>query len=76
MYGTHYRYDGTKVSLLKCWRHGCKESVDPHDELGLCPEHIEEMRDPGYSVELAGLQLDSPEQREVPEGPYIQRPIE
>ena len=28
-----------------CWKHGCTESVPKEDPLGLCSDHIEELRE-------------------------------
>lgn len=41
----------TIFDLARCWRvvsqfgQRCPEKVDPEDMLGLCPDHIEEMRE-------------------------------
>lgn len=32
--------------LLTCWRDGCRGRVDADDDLGLCPAHREELREP------------------------------
>jgi hypothetical protein len=52
MFGHRPQYTGVNVILHLCWRAHCKELVDSHDTLGLCPTHIEELRDPDFSREL------------------------
>jgi len=56
-------YEGVRVNLRKCWRSHCNEEVDTHDDLGLCTEHISEMRDPDYFRELGEYEMDLPEPR-------------
>jgi len=34
-----------KIAGKVCWRDGCKVRLWPPNDLGLCPEHIDEMRE-------------------------------
>jgi hypothetical protein len=73
--GRPYHYEGTRVNLAECWRGHCREPVDIRDDLGLCPLHIAEMRDPEYVRDLTSLyETDAPEMRSIPDV-YTQRPI-
>jgi hypothetical protein len=45
IFGMRPTYAGTVVNMLRCW--SCnKNGVNHSDDLGLCPDCIERMRDP------------------------------
>jgi hypothetical protein len=53
-----------RVLMMKCWR--CIfNAVEYEDQLGLCADCIEILRDPGFHRPLGVFETSSPEERAV-----------
>lgn len=50
-------FTGAVVKTAVCWRDGCKAGVSPTDDLGLCPDCVERLRDPSSTVPLKSYEL-------------------